>query len=1047
MRRNWTTVSCLGLTIIFVAGLAPARSEQAKQIICTGKVVDAQGRPIDGAKVSFYQIVSGDIVYTYDVKLMGEVTTEADGAFSFRIAESKEYRRGVITVQKQGLAIGWADWQMREDRQQNITLGEPKQLSGVVVDEDNKPLPDVKVFIATGAIGEKEDEQQYLFAPVARQLLATKTDAAGQFKFVGLPAEAKFEFGMEKLGYATMTSIERSQMRGDMLQFSPGQPNIKLVMPVEAKIKGTIIEQDSGRPVAGVAILVRGSRMTGYFQSAPSISQDNGTFKIDSLLPDTYTLRLATIREGLTNWVAEPVNVTLEAGQTKTDVRIELSKGGFLEVLVAEAETNKPLEGASVYVYDQRRRQSYSGRTGNDGVSRIRLMPGAYQSGNAYKQGFSSVRYQETITIEEGTTKRLEWQLTPLPTIAGVVRDENGKPIKGATLRICPMGGRLDVSSDVEGKFEVSWDPGRAVDQRQAPLLVCRYIEDNLAAVVIIAEGAKALDIKLRPGVTVTGKVVDPKGQGIADARIGIMLRQTMWSSTMTRDSIRTDANGNFEVKAIPVEYGYNLNVSADGYGSKRIDIHADDAVDNHLEVGELTLPLANLAVSGLVVDTQGDPVANAKIESYNYEGGQPDRLTTQTDSQGKFAIDGVCQGKLNIRVDVNRNGKRLSARAITFGGATDIKIIAREGRPVVQYFGTKTFEQIIQSSDKVIAGVAVDENGSPVMGVPVGVCCIKRERKEGKFSWTFSDFSTLRDITDEQGRFAIELEEDAEYNLRFSPDNHAAIIVYDIPVGKKDLKVTLPEGGMVTGRLVRMDKSKKVPIPNVEVNIEQPDRASYTHLGFDRDRTTVTDAEGRFRFEYLRTKIRPHGSMSEKQWNHVARVWEISYGDTSKTIAFYDSTTIEDLELIAGLGPAEAQPLAGKALPGFDGIKIDLAADQTRNKRMLVCFFDMNQRPSRNCVTRLAKQNTQLEQKGVVVIAVHISKVEQAKLDEWIKDNNIPFPVGMIEGDEEQTRFTWGVRSLPWLILTDRKHVVRAEGFGINDLNEKIGSIENVEP
>jgi hypothetical protein len=307
-----------------------------------------------------------------------------------------------------------------------------------------------------------------------------------------------------------------------------------------------------------------------------------------------------------------------------------------------------------------------------------------------------------------------------------------------------------------------------------------------------------------------------------------------------------------------------------------------------------------------------------------------------------------------------------------------------------------------------------------------------------------YSSYSTLSDLTDELGRFAIELEEEAEYNLLFSPDNQAAIIVYDIPAGKKDLKVTLPEGGTVVGRLVRMDKGQKVPIPNVEVKIEQPDRASYTHLGFDRDGTAVTDAEGRFRFEHLQTLIRSDRLKPE----YAPRVWEIEYGDTSKSIAFYEGTTINDLEMVVGPAPGEAQALLGKPLPGFDGIKIDLvAAKAGRDEAMLVCFFDINQRPSRNCVTELAKQAEQLREKGVTVVAVQASKVDQGKLDEWVKKNSIPFQVGMIQGDEENIRFAWGVKALPWLILADREHVVRAEGFGLDKLDTLIEEMNNVAP
>jgi len=40
-----------------------------------------------------------------------------------------------------------------------------------------------------------------------------------------------------------------------------------------------------------------------------------------------------------------------------------------------------------------------------------------------------------------------------------------------------------------------------------------------------------------------------------------------------------------------------------------------------------------------------------------------------------------------------------------------------------------------------------------------------------------------------------------------------------------------------------------------------------------------------------------------------------------------------------------------------------------------------------------------------------------------------------MIQGDEEKIRFTWGVKFLPWLILTDKQHIVQADGFSINEL------------
>ncbi len=75
----------------------------------------------------------------------------------------------------------------------------------------------------------------------------------------------------------------------------------------------------------------------------------------------------------------------------------------------------------------------------------------------------------------------------------------------------------------------------------------------------------------------------------------------------------------------------------------------------------------------------------------------------------------------------------------------------------------------------------------------------------------------------------------------------------------------------------------------------------------------------------------------------------------------------------------------------------------------------------------------------GIEIFAVQVSKIEQLRFDEWIKENDINFPVGMIKENEEQTRFNWGVKALPWLILTDKEHIVLDEGFAVSEMGEKL--------
>ena len=1049
MRPRRNAIVCLALVMI-VAGYAAqsqttSTDDSDERVTFTGKVVDAEDRPIAGAKVGLRELIDGAVDRTYDVTLHGETTTAADGAFSLDAPRRAQYERGCLTAQKEGRAIAWAYLEMNEDRQHDFSLGEPQQLSGIVVDQDDKPVAEAEVFVAAGLFGNRE-EQQYLLGPIARRLLATTTDATGRFSVGGLPDYATFELGAQKAGYATMTSYDMSRRSPEALQFTPGQTNLRLTIPVEAKIAGQIVERGSNRPLSGVAIAIRSSRMLPHFQPAPVVSAQYGTFQIDNLLPDTHALNLARPSHGTPEWIANCVTVTLEAGQTQRDVKIEACKGGILEVLVTDAATNEPISQAGVGIAAGGTERQYFSDTSDDkGLARIRLMPGTYQLDGAYKQGYSRERRQETVTIEEGVTKRVAQTLTGIPKIRGVVRDPAGEPVEGVTLKILP-GGREEAGSDAEGRFEIIWDPGFWGDREDTVFcLVARHEKRNLATATDIGEDVRTLDVKLEPGVTLAGKVTDPNGKGIAGARIRTMLHLGNWGSTLTRDEAETHPDGSFQITAVPPDYRYSLTAMADGFGEQDADVQAGNAVDGRLDVGALSLPVANLSISGWIVDTDDDPVPNANI-SGGYGDGQPDRCETEADAQGRFTLDGVCAGTIGLRVDARRNGKRLSASIVTEGGAADLKIVIREGRGPTQYLSGKTYDQIIAAGGRIIAGVAVDEDGTPVADVPVGVCCHIKTREDGRTSWSYSSFRTMRDTTDEEGRFAIKLEEDGKYCLRFSPDSHAALIVYDVPVGKKDLKVTLPKGGTIAGRLVRLEKGEKLPIANVEVKLEQTDRMSYTHLGFDRDRTTTTDAEGRFRFEHVSAHMRPGGSRSDAEWDPVPRIWQISYGETSETVGFYDGPKTLEIELLVKPKLADAGTLLGKPLPAFEGIDIDLPEDRTKGNSLLLCFFDMNQRPSRHYVTQLKKKAQELMDADIVVAVVQAAEAEADAFETWAAKYAKPLQAGRIDGDIDTVKYTWSVQSLPWLILTDAKHTVRAEGFAVTELDSQVTQMQNAQ-
>ena len=362
----------------------------------------------------------------------------------------------------------------------------------------------------------------------------------------------------------------------------------------------------------------------------------------------------------------------------------------------------------------------------------------------------------------------------------------------------------------------------------------------------------------------------------------------------------------------------------------------------------------------------------------------------------------------------------------------------AISGLTTVQGQKLKTYEQIVNADGTYIAGTVVNGDDSPVSGVVVGPLAIRTKQNIYKL---IQGSERLCAVTDAKGRFAIELEKEGQYDLWVFPDDFVDMRVRGVPLGRHDLKITLSKGGTVTGCVMHLLTGGKVPVADVEVSAERGQGVSITTLRRHRMRTE-TDTEGRFQIKYLDTLMPKRGTRDSAPTQYVPRVWQIRCGSTTQNVLFEDDKNTQHVELVLEPDLREAVPLIDRALPDFKGIKINLVDGQTKEKMMLICFFDMNQRPSRNYITQLANQVEILEQKGISLAAVQAVRMDENALSKWISENNISFPVGMIQNNEECVRFDWAVCSLPWLILTDRKHVVTAEGFNIGELDHRIGEI-----
>jgi protocatechuate 3,4-dioxygenase beta subunit len=663
--------------------VGPAHLEELVQpAVVSGKILRSDGGPVAGAKVTLYEPLVTEP--PFEIRVLAETTSADDGTYRFAVAvgsadgEGPTY--GTVVARKEGLSIGWASWPDRRlDRQRDITLTEPKDCAGTVVDGQGQPVEGAKVF-AVGGQYERRPAQvgppDYLYTGVARRLLTATTDAAGKFTVRGLPAAGRFELAATKAGYGAAYTWKPERPAEQGLLLVPGRTDLRMVMPPEARIEGKVVEKGSGKPIAGMEIASLCWRTSRLLRPTPVRSGADGAFVLAGLSPDAYVLRLADPREPPADWVAPPVTQEVKAGEVKRDVRIELSKGGLAEIVVTEANQPTPVPGAAIRVASLSHRVEVGqGVTKADGVAQIRLVPGEYRLQDLTKRGYTYSRPEDRFTVEEGKTCRVAWPVRRLPTVSGVVRDEAGQPLAGTAVRVQPMG-KEEVLSDAQGRFRVAWDM-RDWSAKTENYLVALDSRHKLAAVLPTIKDGNEVDLTLRPAATLVGQVVDINDRGIPGVEVLVMLRGPTWSSRLFRsDTITTDAQGRFEVRTIPPEQGYHITAMADGYGRTDIDVEKSKAIVGRVDLGTLHLAAANRAVSGIVVDPQGRPVPDASVMTVGgTTTGQRD-LRTRTDTEGRFRLEGLCAGAVHLQASARIDGANFYTNVNTYADTTDVRIV-----------------------------------------------------------------------------------------------------------------------------------------------------------------------------------------------------------------------------------------------------------------------------------------------------------------------------------------------------------------------------------
>ena len=419
--------------------------------------------------------------------------------------------------------------------------------------------------------------------------------------------------------------------------------------------------------------------------------------------------------------------------------------------------------------------------------------------------------------------------------VAGVVSDEAGKPIEGATVDAWSWYTGNETKTDKSGHFSLK----KLRDNRAIELKISKTGYSpwyNVAQPI----GVNDCNVTLNAKTYFDGRVLAPDGKPVPNALIrancgpkknpGVTIT-TVWLET------RSDKEGHYRLYCWGDTYELQVRVPKTGV-LRTMDNVVGDGESKALDI-QLEPPIT---LKMLTTDVQtGQPVAGVQISGYRNTGG-----SGTSDAAGNVEVPDLLPGKLEINFkakgysrwwvhDQRKEEKIYYTNFLTNVGQIELDV-SREMQPV----------QVDLEKGVTISGVVQDPEGNPVASACVAPVTT------GSFDTITSD-THYNTVTKKDGTFATTLP--ASYDL------HYVLVAHDAPNTKparkwangssdelqtspgqeiKDVVIKLTKGGVVKGKVT---KKSGEPAANEQVRA-LPTSGNDTRYWCPQART---DKEGNF--------------------------------------------------------------------------------------------------------------------------------------------------------------------------------------------------------
>jgi len=509
-------------------------------------------------------------------------------------------------------------------------------------------------------------------------------------------------------------------------------------------IRGVVLEQASGKPIAGAEIHPVSGQDAGLLQGLGALSGNDsmtaksaadGTFGFGGLSAGDWTLKVS--HPDFAPRVSEPIRVG--PGLPIPDATVYLSRGATLHVLALDAG-GKPLPGAVVSTFSFGGAAPGGDSTGPDGrVTFEHLAAGTYmvsllpnvgrdspESAGRLAQGDLSGFKMTSKTINLEEDQELEVVLggaSDLATVQGTVT-RRGEPLEGLNMMIYGEGfSNMQMGSSGENGFYEFQDvaPGNY-------LLFAGRVQMGGGAgwsgALNVPEGGGIVqhDVEL-PAASIRVRVLDA-GTGDPLSGIPILLR-TAGGEQGTGGTANSDSKGEAVFDFLtPGRYVVSAGQAAMPIfpsGKGRASRMAGPLVIKEGQDEEQTIEIrlekeARLRVT--VRDTRGDPVAGAGV-FYLDPGGQPLSALglKTTDSRGILELGSLPPGPGRVLARKEGAGQVEMEINLQSGETTEATLTLEAG--------TMVFVQVTDEEGKPVTGIQailLDSRGAPLSLLYSGV-------------------------------------------------------------------------------------------------------------------------------------------------------------------------------------------------------------------------------------------------------------------------------------------------------------------------------------